>query len=400
MAMEHPHLYDSFHQMNDPFASRAQTVNFKPGVDSGIKRRLMMTAGPPKIVYPYPQYPDSGHLQGGNFDEFNLQLLKNGAGFVNDTNNTNGTMLVRTPPPSFKVDTDDMFGGLDMDIFAQNSAAMSLDPSRLNVDQQQQQLHHQQQMFPPVMRWNASPQNENVPKMMEHHQQQQQQQQQQPSLSFQASSSIPPPPPPPPQMFIGGNGDFQYDGEYQSYDGAGNDYPLSSQIMYSDSPSPFIQTEQTPPPPSTSSLSKSRLALPLGLRFDLSQHGLIVGDMSNNNNNNNKARTNKRARRMVAKEMTSSSKYIGVSFDKNKGKWKARLMCEGKRYFLGLFEKEIEAARAYDDKVLELRGSCARTNFPGLRTASSSSSSAAEMELLDPKPKGPPRSRRERSPVL
>jgi AP2 domain len=58
------------------------------------------------------------------------------------------------------------------------------------------------------------------------------------------------------------------------------------------------------------------------------------------------------------------SRFLGVSFDKRKGKWKARLMYEGKRYFLGLHTTEVEAAKAYDQKVFEIRGNVAKVNFP------------------------------------
>jgi len=57
------------------------------------------------------------------------------------------------------------------------------------------------------------------------------------------------------------------------------------------------------------------------------------------------------------------SKYLGVSYDKNKGKWKSRLMFNGTRFFLGSYETQEEAALAYDRKIVELRGTLAKTNF-------------------------------------
>jgi hypothetical protein len=44
----------------------------------------------------------------------------------------------------------------------------------------------------------------------------------------------------------------------------------------------------------------------------------------------------------------STSKYIGVCWHKSRSKWHARCKIKGKRYHLGLFDDEIEAAQAYD----------------------------------------------------
>jgi hypothetical protein len=60
----------------------------------------------------------------------------------------------------------------------------------------------------------------------------------------------------------------------------------------------------------------------------------------------------------------NSSIYVGVSLN-HKG-WDARIRCNGVLYKLGLFASEIDAARAYDAKCLELRGEFAVLNFPEL----------------------------------
>ncbi len=58
------------------------------------------------------------------------------------------------------------------------------------------------------------------------------------------------------------------------------------------------------------------------------------------------------------------SKYKGVRYDKRRNKWIAEIYHKGKRYYLGSFDNEIEAARAYDAKAADLFGPYARLNFP------------------------------------
>ena len=59
----------------------------------------------------------------------------------------------------------------------------------------------------------------------------------------------------------------------------------------------------------------------------------------------------------------TSSKYKGVSFDKKRKKWYVKIECKGKRYRLGRFDCEIEAAKAYDAKARELHGEFAYLNL-------------------------------------
>jgi hypothetical protein len=60
-----------------------------------------------------------------------------------------------------------------------------------------------------------------------------------------------------------------------------------------------------------------------------------------------------------------SSRFVGVFFDERNRKWQAHIMAHGKHYYLGLFDDEVEAAKARDRKAYELHGEFAYLNFPG-----------------------------------
>lgn len=59
-----------------------------------------------------------------------------------------------------------------------------------------------------------------------------------------------------------------------------------------------------------------------------------------------------------------SSKYKGVSWHKASKKWQAMIVYNNRQIYIGLFDSEIEAAKAYDKKALELFGEFACLNFP------------------------------------
>src|SRR5688572_19860528 len=58
----------------------------------------------------------------------------------------------------------------------------------------------------------------------------------------------------------------------------------------------------------------------------------------------------------------SSSKYLGVYYSKRDKLWKAKVRKNRTPYNLGYFESEVEAARAYNVKAIELHGEFANLN--------------------------------------
>jgi len=62
-----------------------------------------------------------------------------------------------------------------------------------------------------------------------------------------------------------------------------------------------------------------------------------------------------------------SSRYKGVSFNKCTGKWNAYISGDGKKHYLGMFEEEEDAAKAYDKASISLHGKHGYLNFPTKR---------------------------------
>jgi hypothetical protein len=59
-----------------------------------------------------------------------------------------------------------------------------------------------------------------------------------------------------------------------------------------------------------------------------------------------------------------SSRYKGVSWARRIGKWHTEIYCNGSKIFIGYFDDQVAAAKAYDAKAADLYGEYASLNFP------------------------------------
>ena len=109
-------------------------------------------------------------------------------------------------------------------------------------------------------------------------------------------------------------------------------------------------------------------------RYRISMHRLIAGagvgnevDHINGNtldNRRNNLRLCTRSQNNGNQRKTrGSSRYKGVCFDKQTGRWRAQIAHNGKRMKIGRFDIEEAAARAYRMKARELFGEFASDNL-------------------------------------
>lgn len=63
------------------------------------------------------------------------------------------------------------------------------------------------------------------------------------------------------------------------------------------------------------------------------------------------------------KKTNCKSKYKGIYWEKKKSKWRPTINDGNHNIYLGYYESEIEAAKAYDKKAIELFGEFAFVNF-------------------------------------
>lgn len=88
------------------------------------------------------------------------------------------------------------------------------------------------------------------------------------------------------------------------------------------------------------------------------------GDRLDNRRDNLRTATKQENAANSLKPIKSGGKYKGISFDKKRGKWRARIRCHGIDKHIGYFDKEKDAAMAYDKEAIVLFGDFAKLNFP------------------------------------
>ena len=97
--------------------------------------------------------------------------------------------------------------------------------------------------------------------------------------------------------------------------------------------------------------------------------GMVTDHINNDGMDNRSAnlRAATRAQNMCNKRKCSSptySKYKGAHWHKHDRKWHALISFEKKRIYLGRFDNEIDAAKAYDEAAKKYHGEFACLNFP------------------------------------
>ena len=96
--------------------------------------------------------------------------------------------------------------------------------------------------------------------------------------------------------------------------------------------------------------------------------GMVVdhadGNKANNCRFNLRVCTRQENQGNMQKQHGAYSRFKGVSYSKRRGKLFAQCDFGGNHRWLGFFDDEVEAARAYDRAAVEECGEFARVNFP------------------------------------
>lgn len=84
----------------------------------------------------------------------------------------------------------------------------------------------------------------------------------------------------------------------------------------------------------------------------------------NNRRSNLRTSTPSQNRANVVKRSGCSSRFKGVTWDRSRGRWQAKIQLMGRSRSLGRFDDETAAARAYDAAARAAWGEFAWLNFP------------------------------------
>jgi HNH endonuclease len=90
----------------------------------------------------------------------------------------------------------------------------------------------------------------------------------------------------------------------------------------------------------------------------------IDGNGLNNQRSNLRLCTNAQNMRNMKISPRGTSQYKGVQWRKDHSKWQTSIMSNYRRYHIGYFTSEVEAARAYDAAAIRHFGEFACLNFP------------------------------------
>lgn len=86
----------------------------------------------------------------------------------------------------------------------------------------------------------------------------------------------------------------------------------------------------------------------------------INGNVFDNRKSNLRICTHAENQRNTKRKSTNTSGYKGVSYDKRRGKWRARITLNGKEKWIGSFDTAIEAADAYRKASRNIHGEFGR----------------------------------------
>jgi len=107
-------------------------------------------------------------------------------------------------------------------------------------------------------------------------------------------------------------------------------------------------------------LSRFLLDAPAGMEVD---H--INRDVRDNRKDNLRICTHSQNQHNKGKMVPTSSRFKGVTWNKQRKRWRSYIFHDGRQEHLGFFTQEKDAARAYNAKALELWGVFACTNENG-----------------------------------